>query len=231
MKQVAIIALVAITIGSGFAANYCGVGKCAICVYIPVLAEDRSCTKCVDGPVVAVSGALASKCDNEGKPANCARLRGGVTGDTANKDCIACNEGFNYVSSSKSCAEQATKIENAWGYVDGVLAGCKPGYYQDGVTACVKATEIKDCYMYGKVGSDVLCSRCNKNFKTSTDFKSCIADDTKGCINTTVPCSECDVSRGWYAVDLDLSTGQKCEYSAKTLAFGSILAVLVAYFN
>jgi len=194
MKQVAIIALVAIAFGSTLAANYCGVGKCASCIYVPSLNEDRSCTTCIDGRVVLVGGTtLASKCDNEGKPANCMTLAGSVGVSTAAKECTVCNEGFNFITSSKSCGEQAVKVENGAFYSDGILVGCKKGYYVNSLTSCVKATEIKDCAgSYSKSGSDILCSKCNKGFVPNIDGRSCIADAKNGCANTSVPCTVCN---------------------------------------
>jgi hypothetical protein len=230
MKQVTIIALVAIAFGSTLAANYCGIGKCAQCFYIPILAEDRSCTMCIDGRVVAVGGnVLATKCDNEGKPANCAMLAGSDSVSSAAKECVACNEGFNFIKSSKSCAEQAVKIENGAAYEDGILTGCKKGYYQDSLISCVKATEIKDCAgSYYKSGSDILCSKCNKGFVPNTDGKSCIADVKNGCFDTTVPCTMCNVGRGYWAVDFDLAKGSICEWSAKAITTGAVFAFLFA---
>lgn len=230
MKQVAIIALVAIAFGSTLAANYCGIGKCASCVYIPILAEDRSCTYCIDGRVVAVGGnVLATKCDNEGKPANCAMLAGSDGVSAAAKECQSCNEGFNFISSSKSCAEQAVKVENGAHYTDGILDACKKGYYRDSVTSCVKATEIKDCAgSYFKSGSDILCGKCNKGFVPNTDGKSCITDVKNGCINTTVPCTQCNVGYGYWAVDFDLAKGSICEWSAKAISTGAVFAFLFA---
>lgn len=235
MKTFAFVALVTLAFGSTLGANYCGVGKCASCVYVPLLMEDRSCTYCVDGPLVAVGGnTLASKCDNEGKPANCMRFAGSGSVASTTKVCEMCNEGFNFVSSSKTCVEQTTKIENGNYYVDGVLVSCKSGYYQDSLTSCVKATEIKDCQgRYYKDGSTVKCSRCNKGFVTNPadGGLTCITDPTNGCDNAGSPCLKCAHERGWYAVDFDLNTGNKCEYSARTLALGAIFAFVFALMN
>lgn len=234
MKTLAIIAVITLAFGSALTANYCGVAHCASCAYFPVLMEDRSCINCVRGVRVLVSSSsLATKCDNEGLPANCASFEGSRESMTATKKCGECKEGFNMIEASKTCAEQTTKIENAYSYYEGKLSACKKGYYRDD-QVCVKATEIKECAgIYFKNGSTIRCGKCNKGFvPNEADGRiSCIADAKNGCASTATPCTLCNFEYGYYAVEYDLTTGNKCEYSARTLALGAILAFVFALLN
>lgn len=233
MKSTAVIALGLLILATSTLQqdNFCKHGFCDLCGF-GTDGTTRSCASCRRGTQTLVLGstALAAECvDNVSIP-NCKRAAVSTIGSTL--QCDECARDH-YGSTNASCVPVTTKIPNCWRYASLTTCSiCDGGHFLDATkTTCTKVpVEIPDCDLYTALG--LQCSVCKKGFRPAVGGLTCVAEAANiGCNETTGVCTGCR-SFHW-AVDFATATGQKCEYSSRTLGFFSVIAVFIfsIFFN